>query len=70
MLSNLFQQVPELCTFANLDLQVGPAAYRNTHSFCNTPLLQWILPSSSTPCCTGIALHQVGTAFEALHRLV
>jgi hypothetical protein len=22
MLSNLFQQVPELCTFANLDLQV------------------------------------------------
>lgn len=22
MLSNLFKQVPELCTFANLDLQV------------------------------------------------
>jgi len=30
MLSNLFQQVPELCTFANLDLQVCPAARGTT----------------------------------------
>ena len=28
MLSNIFQQAPELCTFANLDLQVSSKCWR------------------------------------------